>query len=373
MVLTAAVMLLLVSVSARADTESYHLAKYRAPVDQAVQKALAFLAKRLASDASFASEVKNLNAVSGLAGMAFLSVGHTPGRGPYGDVVNRCIDFILATPAEGPHGGAAKGWLGRSGHDKMYGHAIATLFLCEVSGMVDPERQKKIDVLLPKALKVILAAQAIRKEARFAGGWRYKPDSPDSDLSVSGWCLMALRSARLNGAPVPAEAIKKAIGFVNRCYNGGTGRRGSHPSTFHNWPSFNYQPGTVSAPHNAHGTSAVGLFCREICGYHDDDINRRCAGFVMGWAGHSLPAAASPGRHSSNEYVTYYASNAMFQLGGKYWEQFAPRLYAHLLAYQRDDGSWNGPYTPQYGQTFSTSMYVLSLTVSYCQLPIYQR
>jgi len=67
----------------------------------AVKRALVFLAARLASDASFAGEVKNLNATAGLAGMAFLSVGHTPGRGPYGDVINRCIDFILATPAQG--------------------------------------------------------------------------------------------------------------------------------------------------------------------------------------------------------------------------------------------------------------------------------
>jgi len=112
MLLTAAAMLLFVPGSgpSRADTESYWLAKHRAPVDRAVKKALAFMAKRLASDESLAREVRGMNAVCGLAGMAFLSVGHTPGRGPYGDVVNRCIDFILATPAEGPHGGAAKGW-----------------------------------------------------------------------------------------------------------------------------------------------------------------------------------------------------------------------------------------------------------------------
>ena len=50
MVLTAAVMLLLVPVVARADTESPALAKYRGRVDVAVKKALTFLAKRLASD-----------------------------------------------------------------------------------------------------------------------------------------------------------------------------------------------------------------------------------------------------------------------------------------------------------------------------------
>ena len=380
MLLTAATMLLLLPAPARADTESPALAKYRARVGLAVKKALAFIATRQRPDGCFdprgPSGPLPSNALAGLAGMAYLSVGHTPGRGPYGDVLNRCIDYILATPV-GPHvpnvpGGSAEGYLARGNpYGRMYSHAIATLFLCEVSGMVDPERQKKIDVLLPKALKVILDAQAVKKEARFVGGWRYKPDSPDSDLSVSGWCLMALRSARLNGAPVPAEAIKKAIGFVNRCYNGGKGHRGPHPSTFHNWPSFNYQPGTTLAPHNAHGTSAVGLFCREICGYHDDEINRRCAGFVMAWAGHSLPAA--PGRRAvirPSEYVTYYASQAMFQLGGTYWERFAPQLYKYVLNSQGTDGSW---HQTNYGRVYETAMYTLALTVTYRQLPIYQR
>jgi len=349
MLLTAAAMLLLVSAPARADTESYWLAKYRAPVDQAVKKALAFLAKRLASDDSFAKETRNLNAACGLAGMAFLSAGHTPGRGPYGDVVNRCIDFILATPAQGPHGGAAKGWLGRSGHDKMYGHGIATLFLCEVSGMVDPKRQKKIDVLLPKALKLILTAQAVKKEARFAGGWRYKPDSPDSDLSVSAWNLMALRSARLNGAPVPAEAIEKAIGFVNRCngsYQGG---------------------GAMSTP----GMAGVGLLCRELCGHHDDETNRRYGDYLLGhW---TLGLRSPPHLTSYHEYNTYYASQALFQLGGTYWERFAPRLYKYLIKHQRADGAWDGYFANQHGHVFSTSMYTLALTPTYCQLPIYQR
>jgi len=335
----------------RADVESLNLANYRPGVDRAVQKALGFLATRLATDESVAVEVKGMNAVAGLAGMAFLSAGHTPGVGPYGDVVNRCIDFVLATPADGPHGGGAKGWLGRNDQEQMYGHGIATLLLCEVSGMVDPERQKKIDLLLPKALKLILDAQAVQKEERFAGGWRYKPDSPDSDLSVSGWNVMALRSARLNGAPVPAEAIEKAIQFVNRCQAGN---------------GFGYQPGTAST---APGMAGVGLLCRELCGHHDDEINRRCGDYVISWPHHDSP----PQLTSYHEYNTYYISQGLFQLGGKYWVEYAPRLYRYLIKYQRDDGGWTGWGDGSYGPLFSTSMYVLSLTVTYRQLPIYQR
>jgi hypothetical protein len=282
-----------------------------------------------------------MNAVAGLAGMAFLSAGHTPGRGPYGDVVNRCIDHILTMP---------KGYVGREGYlgrgGQMYGHGIATLFLCEASGMVDPERQKKIDAVLPKALKVILDAQAVKKEARYAGGWRYKPDSPDSDLSVSGWNLMALRSARLNGAPVPAEAIQKAVEYVNRC-NG------------------TYQGGGPPTP----AMSAVGLLCRELSGHHNDDINRRYGNVVLGWAmGRFRPGARPP--HDREDYITYYASQAMFQLGGRHWEEFAQQLYRYLIRHQRSDGGWLN--SPQ-GDVYSTALYVLSLTPSYRQLPIYQR
>ncbi|MFH1732589.1 MAG: prenyltransferase/squalene oxidase repeat-containing protein [Planctomycetota bacterium] len=363
MVLTAVAMLLLIPVLARADTESPALAKYRGRVDLAVKKALAFIAARQRPDGSFhhneSDGAHRTNAIAGLAGMAYLSVGHTPGRGPYGDVINRCIDFVLATPM-GKHvlyvpGRSVEGYLVRANHvGRMYSHAIATLFLCEVSGMVDPERQKKIDAILPHALKIILTAQAIQKrDPRHAGGWRYLRTSNTSDLSISGWCLMALRSARLNGAPVPAEAIQKATEYVNRCHDSSTG-------------GFAYQPqpgeGKVTP-----AMSAVGLLCRELSGHHDDAINRRCGDYLLGLAQEGKLFAGDP---TYSAYTIYYASNAMFQLGGTHWERFAPLLYKHLLNWQGTDGS---VVLGHYGKVYSTSMYVLSLTPSYCQLPIYQR
>ena len=355
MILTTAAMLLSVPVLARADTESPALAKYRGRVGLAVKKALAFMATRQKPDGSF-DDRGRMNATVALPGMAFLSVGHTPGRGPYGDVVNRCIDFILATPmgpgiANRPTTGRVEGYLARGNpYGRMYSHAIATLFLCEVSGMVDPKRQKKIDALLPKALKLILTAQAVKKEARLAGGWRYSPHDSSSDLSISGWNLMALRSARLNGAPVPAEAIKKAIGYVNRCHNSATG-------------GFDYQPGVNPSP----TMSAVGLLCRELSGHHNDAINRRCGDYLLAQA----EGGALFTHPNYRAYTIYYASQAMFQLGGTHWERFAPLLYKHLLSWQGTDGSAVWP--AHGGKVYTTSMYTLALTVTYRQLPIYQR
>ena len=74
-------------------------------------------------------------------------------------------------------------------------------------------------------------------------------------------------------------------------------------------------------------------------------------------------------KDGSHEYATYYCSQGMFQLGGKYWETFAPAMYDDLLRKQKPNGAWS---TNQ-GEVYPTAMYVLALTVSYRQLPIYQR
>ncbi len=60
----------------------------------------------------------------------------------------------------------------------------------------------------------------------------------------------------------------------------------------------------------------------------------------------------------------------MFQLGGKYWEQYAAWMYGNYLPKQKDDGSWSNR---QAGNVYGTSMMVLAFTVPYRQLPIYQR
>ena len=59
----------------------------------------------------------------------------------------------------------------------------------------------------------------------------------------------------------------------------------------------------------------------------------------------------------------------MFQLGGNYWEAFGTRMYNHLLRTQDNDGAWRSSQDAVY----PTAMYTLALTVSYRQLPIYQR
>lgn len=348
---------------AAADEESPRLAQYRQNVDRAVDTALMFLARAQAEnptgDGSFADVHGQTNAVAGLVGMAFLSKGYRPGSPPYGDVINRSIDYILATETK-------NGYLGVRG-GKMYEHGIATLFLSEVSGMVDADRQRRIDEVLPRALKVILDAQAVPKtDAIDNGGWRYEPDSKDSDMSVTGWCLMALRSARLNGATVPTKAIDDAMAYIDRCRDpDGRVRYAAKGDWWYARRGYWVRtPRTVQL-------SAAALLCRKLGGRNEEDINKTLSEFIVKSL-HPTELFANDACGGHHEYATYYASQAMFQVGGEPWEQFAETMYRHLLSRQQPNGAWF--HTGQAnGEVYPTAMYTLALTVSYRQLPIYQR
>ena len=66
------------------------------PARPSVDKGLQFLAERQLDNGAFASAGYGRNAaVVALAGMAWLSSGSTPGRGPYGEEVAKAADYLL--------------------------------------------------------------------------------------------------------------------------------------------------------------------------------------------------------------------------------------------------------------------------------------
>ena len=280
--------------------------------------------------------------------MAFLAKGHTPGAGPYGKVINQGIDFVLASRQRNDLLGPP------SGSGAMYNHCISTLMLSEVSGMVDEGRQKKVDRVLPGAMKLILAAQQVRKGGKLQGGWRYQPNAPDSDISCSGWALMALRSARNSGCDVPAEAIDEGMKFILNCRSPDGG--------------FAYQPGAGSGP----ARTGTGLLCLELCGKHGDDACKEAGAWIL----KHLPRTVADNHFY---YGLYYCSQGMFQLGGEPWPRWAKNMYELMLPCQVKDGALAGSWPQasggeaQAGPVYATAMTVLALSVSCRQLPIYQR
>jgi hypothetical protein len=315
-------------------------------VDEAIVRALRFLSQQQQATGGWNVDAFGGEATSAtsLAVMSFLAAGHTPGEGPYGEQVNRGVQFVI------DHQEANGLLIHRRGHGPMYDHGISTLMLAEVSGMV-PERQAAATrKSLEQAIRLILVAQTVAKQGTQRGGWRYNPNSSDSDLSVSGWQLLALRAAKDIGCDVPAENIDLAIDYVKRC----SPRDGR---------GFGYQPGNSPTP----VLTGTGLLALQVCGEEDCAEVHRAAEYL----------ALRPLRYRDIWYFygVYYTTIGMYKRGGEDWKNARPLLFQELLSHQSPDGSWlaGNPSEMPWGRIYSTAMAVLALTVEYEYLPIYQR
>lgn len=283
-------------------------------------------------------------AATSLAVMAFLAAGHVPGEGPYGARVEHGIRWVVDQQHD--NGMLVRG-NGRT-HGAMYEHGIATLMLAEVVGMTGEADGRRLRAALEKAIERILLGQVVNKADRHQGGWRYNWNSNDSDLSVTGWQLLALRAAKDVGCDVPADNIDMAIDYVKKCSFGRGG--------------FAYQPG----PGVTTTRSGTGILCLELCGEHHARESMAAADYML----------THPLRQNDTWffYGAYYCTLGAFKVGGDYWDRTRDHVGDTLLNTQLGDGSWqpNGGEN-RGGIVYATSLAVLALAVEYQYLPIYQR
>ncbi|MCY2928914.1 MAG: hypothetical protein NTV86_05360 [Planctomycetota bacterium] len=160
---------------------------------------------------------------------------------------------------------------------------------------------------------------------------------------------MALRSARNNGALVPKEAIDAAVAYVLRCHTGDGG--------------FSYE---AAAGGPGLARTGTGLLCLELTGHHGEKITTDAGKWIL---------AHLPRNYGAEHfyYGLYYCSQAMFQLGDDYWTAWGRFMYDMMLQHQHPDGSWPDSPDAGAGPCYSTAMSVLAMSVTFRQLPIYQR
>ena len=305
---------------------------------EAIEHGLAYLAKVQLEDGAFGTRGNGRNvAVVGLAGMAFLAAGSTPGRGEFGENIDRCIDYLLENTAESGLIAAPEG----TTRGPMYGQGFATLFLSEVHGMADrPQLRER----LSSAIALIVAAQNAE------GGWRYTPEPRDADVSVTVAQVMALRAARNAGIAVPRETIDRSIGYVKKCQNADGGFR----YMLDNGP-----------PDSGFARTAAGVVALYNAGlYEGPEI---AAG--LKYLGERPPGKDAAWADAYYYYGQYYAVQAMWHAGGERWRTWYPAIRDELVGMQRTDGSWIDPVGPEYG----TAMACIVLQTPNNYLPILQR
>ena len=311
------------------------------PTEEAIERGLAWLAKRQNPDGSFGSGAYRGNAaVTALCGLALMAGGSTPDRGPYGAEISRTVDFLMANTQQGGFITTARS----ASHGPMYGHGFATLFLAQCYGESKrPELREK----LISAVKLIINTQ--NKE----GGWRYRPQRADADISVTICQVMALRAARNAGLFVPNETIARCIDYVKKSQNEDGG--------------FSYM---LRQGHSAFARSAAGVVALYSAGvYEGAEITKG-----IRYLNQFRPQKGTVRRESYYYYGQYYAAQAMWQAGGDDWKQWYPAIRDQLTQWpgeyrQRDDGSWTSPYSAEY----ATAMALVVLQLPENCLPIFQR
>ena len=118
--------------------------------------------------------------------------------------------------------------------------------------------------------------------------------------------------------------------------------------------------------------TGIALLCLELCGEHGNEDCAAAGEFILNRPPQMITPDGRPGHF--RYYAFYYCGQAMFQLGGTYWNEFAPMMYDALLPDPQQDGRWAYPGNSfPYNTCYPTAMTVLTLTVSARQLPIYQR
>jgi len=311
--------------------------------EAAIERALQWLARHQEADGSwkidrFGGAGGHDVAATSLAALAFLAWGTDPAAGDeFGKAAGRALDWLLERTTE--NGDLRKQADGRSGN--MYDQGMAGIALAEAFALTGDERFR---VPAQRAIDYIVAAQN-----KGDGGWRYQPGE-GGDMSVFGWQVMAITSARSSGLVVPEETFVRARSWLDHV---GGGEHGGQ---------YGYQD---KSPKPA--MVAEGMFCCQLIG-RDDPAQLESAGFLSGHL---------PRENERDFYYWYYGALALYQHGGPVWEEWNTRLRPILLDSQRRDGEEGGSWDPnsrwgdQAGRVVVTALATLTLEVYYRYLSLH--
>lgn len=312
-------------------------------IKKSIEAGLEFLARSQANDGCWRNAGGYGSypaAMTGLAGMALVGSGSTPTRGKHWRQVRSSVDFLIKN-ADGATGViSVPQEEGRS----MYGHGFATLYLASVYGMEeDVQRQEKLHGVLTRAVNLISRSQSS------AGGWLYTPDSGGDEGSVTVTQVQALRACRMAGIVVDKKTIDRAVDYIKKCQNPDGGICYSLGSRTESRPAI----------------SAAGVAVLYNAGFYDDQpFVDKAMKYVMK---HINPTQNTTGHHF---YTQLYFAQALYQRGGKDWDDYLAKAGPWLVRSQKKDGSWEGDGV---GTVYGTAIALTILQLPYALVPIYQR
>jgi len=292
---------------------------------------------------------ENQLAATAMALLAFQGAGNTRDEGPHQATVDRAWRTLLN--AQRDDGAFSAGQVPLQ--HALYTHAQVTMALCELYGMSrDPDLAKPASM----AVAYCVAAQGPN------GGWRYEPGKP-GDMSVTGWYMMALKSAEMAGMNVPAATFESISAFLDSVARDKGARYGYRRDS-------ELKP---ASPVTA-AVTAEGLLCRQYLGWPQADP-RLVEGLELLMADNRLDF---DNKESKDVYAWYHITQVAHHMEGDQWRRWNQQLREVLPREQVANGKQKGSWDPTLdrwghigGRLFVTSFCTYMLESYYRHLPLY--
>jgi hypothetical protein len=326
--------------------------KGKAKSEEAVMRGLRWLKMHQNTDGSWSTAERS--AMTGFALLSFLGHGETPTSAEFGPTVQKGVDWLVENGQkfEGKMAMTRDGWGGNGG---VYAHAIATYALGEYYSMTKDER---VAPLLRQAVDYIVKGQGPD------GGWMYNYDKSQSDTSVSGWQIQALKAAHLTGLNMEGvdAALDKAMLNLKRVQTDAGG--------------FGYRDANDRKGGAGYGLCGVGVLCTYFWKQDKgDELVRDGIKFMLN---DDRPPVKYKG-DDANLYAWYYNTQACLMVGGSAWSKWNRMFQDEICDNQSPDGSWP-PVTSKvlgetlskpdgYGPFYRTNLCILMLEVFYRYMP----
>ena len=290
--------------------------------------------------------------VTGLALLCFLGAGETHRNGQYKTTVAKGLKWLRDQQGgEGCFGS-------KTVANFTYNHAIGALAMAEAFSLT------KSPLFKSCAEKGIAYVQQCQNPYK---AWRYKEADGQNDTSVTGWMVMALKSAKTAHISLDERRFGWALDWIVEMTDEESGRTGyirageppvREPNKKDEFPG-----------EESESLTAVGICCRVFCG-QDPAQERMIKLGVENLLSKKLPVW-DQAKGSIDMYYWYYGTLAMFQVGGEAWKSWNEAMNEAIIERQRADGNFSGSWDPKgaWGETggrvYSTALMTLCLEVYY--------
>jgi len=336
--------------------------------EKAASMGLTWLANNQGKEGNW--ETQDLGLVS-VGALAFLSAGNTPETGKYRENVRRALDYVLANAKP-------SGMLNITGNRRdMYNHGLATFVLTQAYGV---SNDKRLGRTLRKAVKLIIDVQCRD------GGWDYvgARQAKGHDLSLAVMQAKALRGSMDIGIHIPRETIALAIKSVQGYYR--KSGKADDLAARYGWRQEDAKyPGrfTYNGGNGTTAMAAAGAVCLQEFGKYNDYRIRRSMNGVLDDI--KTKMKVTPGHMPFDAYTMYYVAQALYQVGGRLWQDGYPLVRKALIDSQsrkgqgntmgaESHGAWGGRRVGgKSGQMFATAVAVFALNIPNRYLPILQQ